>query len=134
MSRAVALGLVMVMATGCGIALNAAASKGAPGSLNTKGDARVIASVCLSGYDTCESVTKVGQPTELSAYAFTYKQGNRGVWGTPAGEFPITLYIVGEKRLCDAAETRLAGLQGKGMDMKGISESCHGPFYFVKDR
>ena len=134
MTPAVALGLVMVLTAGCGIALNAAASKGAPGSLNTKGNARVIAAVCLSGYDTCESVTKVEQATDLSAYAFTYKQGNRGVWGTPAGEFPITLYIVGEKRLCDAAEARLASLKGQGMDMKGISESCHGPFYFIKDR
>ncbi|HSE05773.1 MAG TPA: hypothetical protein VLK35_16615 [Methylomirabilota bacterium] len=41
---------------------------------------------------------------------------------------------VGAKTRCDAAEARLLALKGTGAGMKAISEPCHGPFYFRRDR
>jgi hypothetical protein len=125
---------VGVLSQGCGIALNAVRSNGSPGALNTKGDARIIAATCMAGFDSCESVAKVEQATDLEAWALTYKEAQTGPYGIPAGEMPITLYIVGAKEQCDRAESRLASLKGTGVGMKAISESCHGPFYFEKDR
>jgi hypothetical protein len=133
--KAVATGLlVMMFAAGCeaGIALNAVRSKGSPGALNTKGPVRVIASTCMSDFDSCESVALVEKATDLEAWAFTYKLGQRGPFGVPVGELPMTLYIVGPKRACDAAEEVVSTLEGAAI--KGIAQPCHGPFYFVKDR
>lgn len=123
-----------IMAQGCGIALNTVRSNAAPGALNTNGDSRIIASTCMSGFDSCESVARVEQPADLEAWALTYKEAQTGPYGIPAGEVPITLYIVGAKTSCDQAEVRLAAMKGTGVGMKAISESCHGPFYFKKDR
>jgi hypothetical protein len=107
--------LVMMLAVGCeaGIALNAVRSKGTPGALNTKGSLGVIAPACINGFDSCESVALVEKATDLEAWAFTYRERQRGPFGVPVGELPMTLYIVA---------------------IKGISEPCHGPFYFVKNR
>jgi hypothetical protein len=126
--------LVMMFAGGCeaGIALNAVRSKGSPGALNTKGPVRVIASTCMSDFDSCESVALVEKATDLEAWAFTYKLSQRGPFGVPIGELPMTLYIVGSKRVCDAAEEVVSTLEGTAI--RGISQPCHGPFYFVKDR
>ncbi len=120
--------------SGCGIALNTVRSNAAPGALNTKGDIRVVASTCMADFDKCESVERVEKPTDLEAWALTYKEAQKGPYGIPAGEVPITLYFVGNKATCDAAEARLAALKGTGAGMKAISEPCHGPFYFQKDR
>jgi hypothetical protein len=125
---------IAVVAPGCGIALNAVRSNGSPGALNTRGDSRIIAATCMAGFDSCESVAQVEQPTDLVAWALTYKEAQTGPYGIPAGEVPITLYIVGEKDQCDRAESRLLSLKGTGVGMKAISEPCHGPFYFQKDR
>jgi hypothetical protein len=122
------------VAHGCGIALNTVRSNAAPGALNTKGDSRIIAATCMAGFDSCESVARVEQPTDLEAWAFTYKEAQTAPYGIPAGEVPITLYIVGAKEQCDRAEARLASLKATGVGMKAISEPCHGPFYFKKDR
>jgi hypothetical protein len=130
---AVLIGVGLVV-QGCGIAVNALRSNGAPGALNTKGDVRIITPTCLVGFDSCESVAQVQQPTNLEAWAFTYKEVQKGPYGIPAGEVPITLYIVGAKESCDRAEQRYASLKGTGAGMKAISEPCHGPFYFEKDR
>jgi hypothetical protein len=123
-----------ILAQGCGIALNAVRSNAGPGALNTNGDSRIIAATCMAGFDTCESVAQVERPTDLEAWAFTYKEAQTGPYGIPAGEVPITLYIVGPKEGCDRAEARLAALKGTGVGMKAISAPCHGPFYFEKDR
>jgi hypothetical protein len=123
-----------IAAQGCGIALNALRSNGGPGALNTNGDSRIIAATCMTGFDSCESVAQVEKPTDLEAWAFTYKEAQTGPYGIPAGEVPITLYIVGQKEGCDRAEARMAALKGTGVGMKAISEPCHGPFYFEKDR
>jgi len=88
----------------------------------------------MPGFDSCESVARVEQPTDLEAWALTYKEAQTGPYGIPAGEVPITLYIVGMKEQCDRAEARLASLKGTGVGVKAISEPCHGPFYFKKDR
>ena len=88
----------------------------------------------MAGFDSCESVAQVEQPTDLEAWAVTYKEAQTGPYGIPAGEVPITLYIVGAKESCDRVEGRLASLKGTGAGMKAISEPCHGPFYFEKDR
>jgi hypothetical protein len=130
---AVLLG-VGLLTQGCGIAINAVRSNGSPGALNTKGETRVVTPTCLVGFDRCESVALVQKPTDLEAWAFTYKEAQQGPYGIPAGEVPITLYIVGGKELCDRAEQRYAALKGTGAGMKAISEPCHGPFYFEKDR
>ena len=136
MNRTVVVVLLGVglMAPGCGIALNAVRSNGSPGALNTKGDSRIIAATCMAGFDSCESVAEVKEPTDLEAWAFTYKEAQKAPYGIPAGEVPITLYVVGAKDRCDWAEARLASLKGAGVGMKAISEACHGPFYFKKDR
>ncbi len=131
-------GLVLVIAIGalsqgCGIAINALRSNGSPGALNTKGDVRIITPTCLVGFDRCESVAQVQRPTDLEAWAFTYKEAQQAPYGIPAGEVPITLYIVGAKDSCDRTEQRYASLRGSGAGMKSISEPCHGPFYFEKD-
>ncbi|HKW91947.1 MAG TPA: hypothetical protein VJX92_08610 [Methylomirabilota bacterium] len=123
-----------IMAQGCGIALNAVRSNGSPSALNTRGDARIIAATCMAGFDSCESVARVDRTTDLEAWALTYKEKQTGPYGIPAGEVPITLYFVGPKETCDRAEGRLAALKGTGAGMKAISEPCHGPFYFEKDR
>jgi hypothetical protein len=123
-----------IVAQGCGLAVNALRSNGAPGALNTKGDVRLITPTCLVGFDSCESVAQVEQPTDLEAWAFTYKEAQKGPYGIPAGEVPITLYVVGAKDVCYRAEQRYASLKGTGAGMKAISEPCHGPFYFKKDR
>lgn len=123
-----------IAAQGCGIAVNALRWNGAPGALNTNGNSRIIAATCMAGFDSCESVARVEKPTDLEAWAFTYKEAQTGPYGIPAGEVPITLYIVGAKPSCDQAEARLAALKGTGVGMKAISEPCHGPFYFEKDR
>jgi hypothetical protein len=88
----------------------------------------------MSGFDRCESVALVEQPTSLEAWAFTYKEQQTAPYGIPAGEVPITLYVVGPKGICDAAEARVASMKGTGAGMKGISHACHGPFYFERDR
>jgi hypothetical protein len=125
---------VGIVSQGCGVAINAVRSNGSPGALNTKGDSRIIAATCMAGFDSCESVAQVEQPTDLEAWAVTYKEAQTGPYGIPAGEVPITLYIVGAKESCDRVEGRLASLKGTGAGMKAISEPCHGPFYFKKDR
>jgi len=133
--KAVATALLAIMlAAGCeaGIALNAVRSKGSPGALNTKGPVRVIASTCMSNFDSCESVALVERATDLEAWAFTYKLEQRGPFGVPVGELPMTLYIVGPKRACDAVEEDVTTLEGTAI--KGIAAPCHGPFYFVKNR
>ncbi|SRR6266851_2939992 len=123
-----------IVSQGCGVAVNALRSNGAPGALNTKSDVRVITPTCLVGFDSCESVAQAQQPTDLEAWAFTYKEAQKAAYGIPAGEVPITLYVVGAKEACDRAEQRSASLKGTGVGMKAISEPCHGPFYFQKDR
>jgi hypothetical protein len=134
-SAAVLLVLAVAIAPqGCGIALNAVRSNGAPGALNTNGDSRIISATCMAGFDSCESVTRVEQPTDLETWALTYKEAQTGPYGIPAGEVPITLYIVGAKTSCDQAEARLAAMKGTGVGMKAVSEPCNGPFYFKKDR
>ena len=125
---------VAIAPQGCGIALNAVRSNGAPGALNTNGDSRIISATCMAGFDTCESVTQVEGSTDLEAWALTYKEAQTGPYGIPAGEVPITLYIVGMKEQCARAEARVAALKGTGVGVKAISEPCHGPFYFKKDR
>ena len=132
-AMAVLIGVGLVVQA-CGIAVNALRSNGAPGALNAKGNVRLITPTCLVGFDSCESVAQVEQPTDLEAWAFTYKEAQKGPYGTPAGEVPITLYVVGLKEVCDRAEQRYASLKGTGVGMKAISEHCHGPFYFKKDR
>ena len=130
--KAVATGLlVMIFAAGCeaGIALNALRSKGSPSALNTKGRLRVVAPTCIKGFDSCESVALVEEATDLEAWAFTYQERQRGPFGVPVGALPMTLYIVGPKKACDAVEG-----MATAPAIKGISESCHGPFYFVKNR
>jgi hypothetical protein len=134
MRKLVTAAAVIVVLQGCGIALNAVRSSGSPGALNTKGDSRIIAATCMAGFDSCESVAEVKEPTDLEAWALTYKEAQTGPYGIPAGEVPITLYVVGAKDRCDGAEARLASLKGAGVGMKAISEPCHGPFYFKKDR
>jgi hypothetical protein len=126
--------LLAVAIQGCGIALNAVRSNGAPGALNTNSDSRIISATCMAGFDSCESVTQVERATDLEAWALTSKEAQTGPYGIPAGEVPITLYIVGMKEQCDRAEARVASLKGTGVGMKAISEPCHGPFYFKKDR
>jgi hypothetical protein len=130
--KAVATGLlVMMFAAGCeaGIALNAVRSKGSPGALNTKGPLRVVAPTCINGFDSCESVALAEKATDLEAWAFTYEARQRGPFGVPVGELPMTLYIVGPKKVCDAVEG-----MATTPAIKGISEPCHGPYYFVKNR
>lgn len=134
MNRILVVTMLTLATQGCGLAINALRSTGAPGALNTKGDSRIIAATCMAGFESCESVAQVEQPTDLEAWAFTYKEQQVGPYGIPAGEVPITLYIVGSKEVCGRAETGLAALKGTGAGMKGISEPCHGPFYFKKDR
>lgn len=134
MNRILVVAMLALATQGCGLGINALRSNGTPGALNTKGDSRIIAATCMAGFESCESVAQVEQPTDLEAWAFTYKERQVGPYGIPAGEVPITLYIVGSKERCDRAEARLAPLKGTGAGMKGISEPCHGPFYFKKDR
>jgi hypothetical protein len=135
--RAAVTGLLVVMlAVGCeaGIALNAVRSKGTPGALNTKGSLGVIAPACINGFDSCESVALVEKATDLEAWAFTYRERQRGPFGVPVGELPMTLYIVGPKKACDVVEGMATTREGTDVAIKGISEPCHGPFYFVKNR
>jgi hypothetical protein len=135
--RAAVTGLLVVMlAVGCeaGIALNAVRSKGTPGALNTKGSLRVIAPACINGFDSCESVALVEKATNLEAWAFTYKERQRGPFGVPVGDLPMTLYIVGPKQACDVVEGMATTREGTDVAIKGIAEPCHGPFYFVKNR
>ena len=130
--KAVATGLlIMMLAAGCeaGIALNAVRSKGSPGALNTKGSLQVIGPTCIKGFDSCESVALVNEATDLEAWAFTYQEKQRGPFGVSVGELPMTVYIVGPKNACDAVEG-----MATTPAIKGISEPCHGPFYFVKNR
>lgn len=128
--------LVMMLAVGCeaGIALNAVRSKGTPGALNTKGSLRVVAPACINGFDSCESVALVEKATDLEAWAFTYKERQRGPFGVPVGELPMTLYIVGPKKACDVVEGMATTREGTDVAIKSISKPCHGPFYFVKNR
>ena len=141
MGRTALVGLLWLgfVTQGCGIAVNALRSNGAPGALNTKGDVRIIASTCMVGFDKCESVAMAQKPTDLETWAFTYKEKQTGPYGSPAGEVPITLYVVGEKERCDRAEARIvaireAGQKESGLGQQPVSESCHGPFYFERDR
>ena len=134
---ALALALCLTM-QGCNLGLNALRSGNAPGALNTRGDTRIIASTCMAGFDTCESVVQVEEVTALEAWAVTSKERQNGPYGIPAGEVPITLYIVGFKADCDRAEARLlamaASRKAPAEGVRSISESCHGPFFFKKDR
>lgn len=143
-TRALALGVLLsvgLLARGCGIAINAVRSNGSPGALNTwdgggwtgaPGIHQVISATCIS--TDCVSVAKVDHPTALEAWAFTYKEAQYAPYGIPAGEVPITLYIVGPNASCDGVEQRYAAMRGRGAGMKAITEPCHGPFYFEKDR
>ena len=54
---------VAIVSQGCGIALSSVRSNAAPGALNTNGDSRIISATCMAGFDSCESVTRVEQPT-----------------------------------------------------------------------
>ena len=141
MGKTALVGLLLLgfVTHGCGIAVNALRSNGSPGALNTKGDVRIIASTCMVGFDKCDSVAMVQKPTDLETWAFTYKEKQTGPYGSPAGEVPITLYVVGEKERCDRAEARIvaireAGQKASGLGQQPVSESCHGPFYFERDR
>ncbi len=62
-----------------------------------------------------------------------------GPHGIPAGEVPINLYIVGPKERCDRAEARVvvlreAAQKASGLGRQPVSQSCHGPFFFERDR
>ncbi len=133
-----ALGITAMSLSGCGILINVFRSHGAPGALNTfeKGPP-IIAPICMTGNRRCESVAQVETPTDLEAWAVTYKEGQRApvpYGSVPAGEASITLYIVGPRETCVDAEGRLASLEGTGVGMKSVSEPCRGPFYFKRDR
>ena len=119
---------------GCGLVLNVLRSNGPPIAFNRTSDGGIIAATCMTGFEACDSVTRTDHPTDLEAWAFTYKEGQRGPFHIPAGEVPITWYVVGPKDRCDRAEADLASRKGTGVGMKGISETCHGPFYFQKGR
>lgn len=134
--------IVLVMVAGFAVqgcwaarmALNGVRSNGAPTALNKRGDGGIIAATCMTGFDVCESVTPADHPADLEAWAFTFKEGQRGPLRIPAGEVPITWYVVGPKDRCDRIEATMASAKGTGVGMKGISETCHGPFYFRKER
>ena len=116
---ALALALCLTM-QGCNLGLNALRSGNAPGALNTRGDTRIIASTCMAGFDTCESVVQVEEATALEAWAVTSKERQNGPYGIPAGEVPITLYIVGFKADCDRAEARLLVHRGRCLEPLGL--------------